>query len=407
MLGTAGATGPAETMTITAPAPQVDTTPPDTDRRRDRWSMWRWLRDHSTRAGARECMTPREGEVTLGVTGGGAVHVAGVKRCGSVWACPHCAGVKRERAATAIDELLRRALDAGCELRFLTVTVQHHMHHSLDHLGEALQACYSVAFSGRAAQPGRETITTEVPADVDGNPIEGPVWPWESHRTVRHVEEVRASWYWGQVRALDLTDGVNGWHPHIHTVLVFAPGTSSEQIDDWMRARRAKYRWALRAWGLYSAADQRGWDVRDVRSYDNPGDAVGRYVTKVDGGWGAGLELARMDLKTGHGRTPFQLLRAAAIDGETRARLRFLEYERWSTGRKLTVTSRRLTGIFGIDPDELVDDSDGDAEVAPDDLIIHEHRIPADCWWRLAVKLQVPALIELVLANAHNAGYVN
>jgi hypothetical protein len=394
-------------MIVDTPPPEID---PATDRRRARWDQWRWLRDRSCRGGAKECMTPLGGEVTLGVTAAGAVHVGGIKRCGSVWACPHCAPVRREKRATAIDTLIRRALDHGCEVRFVTATVSHHNEHTLAHVGNAVQDCWSAAFSGRAMYPGRivdeHKITERVNVygvDAAGD-CTGEVIGDELVERVVHREEIASSWYWGQIRAFDLTDGANGWHPHIHAVLVFAPGTPEPLIDEWLLERRRKYRKALTYLGLYAAADRRGWDVRDCRSYDNTDDAIARYLTKVDGGWGIGLELARMDLKSARrkGSTPFQLLVAATVGDQAAAR-RFLEYERWSTGRKLTVTSRRLVEIFRVDVDQADEDTDGDdATVDPADEFVYVHRIAGDGWWRLALKGQIPDLYELVRATAHN-----
>lgn len=382
-------------MTILDTAP-LEVEPSAKERRLARWRQFGWLREHSIRRAARQCYTPVSGTVTVGVTADGVVHVKGTKRCGSVWACPHCAPMIREARAVKVDQLLRRALDAGCELRFLTVTIQHHMEHRLEGLWEPLQACYSAGFGGRAAQPGRQVIAyTAEDLNVAGAGV-----------VLR--EETMASWFWGQVRGIDLTDGVNGWHPHIHSVLVFAPGTEPHVIDEWLNARRERFRWSLRAWGLYSAADERGWCVRDVEAYGDgdPATAIARYTTKVDGGWGAGLELTRTDLKSGRrgGRTPFQLL-AAAADGCSGSARRFREYEAASAGRKLLVTSRRLAAIFGVDPDE-----GDDAELAegdPGDEFALQVVYDGDEWCRLLRGGYLGLLIaHLSDAIAHNAGSV-
>lgn len=232
------------------------------ERRRARWRQHRWLHDHSPRPGARQCFRPIDMDgtgVTVGVTAEGVVHVKGVKRCGSVHACPKCAPTIREQRAAQVDALLGRALAAGCIVYFVTATVQHHHGQSLSYLWQRLQGSWSAAWSGR---------------DV----------AWDN-----------GDGYVGQIRAFDLTHGQAGWHPHLHVAVVFEPGSSLSDHRRFLVERRRLYRRALQSVGLYSSATQVGWDVRPVARRDSSG-AIARYVAKIDGGWGVGLEMTSNEL---------------------------------------------------------------------------------------------------------------
>lgn len=262
-------------------------------------------------------MPANSGEVQVGYTEAGQRHLNGLMRCGSVWACPMCAPIIRERRAKQLDVLYATLRALGYRLELVTSTVQHHRGHSLAQLlGDGkkrtgLLGSWRKAFSGRAV-------------------TDGP--------------------YVGQVKAVDLTVGDNGWHPHIHAVVVFAPGTDDETVNRWLTARRTVYLQGLAATGLSAAADERGWHVRPV---GEAGELAG-YMAKVEGGWGAGLEQARGDLKAGMrgGRTIWQVLQGA-IAGDWDDALRWVEHEAATKGKRLIVVSKKLGAIVkaaGVDP---------------------------------------------------------
>jgi len=89
------------------------------------------------------------------------------------------------------------------------------------------------------------------------------------------------------------------------------------------------------------------------------------YLTKVDGGWGAGHELARGDVKVGrvHGLVPAQLLGEFIDTGEVRFKLLWQEYERATFGKRAIVWSaglrRRLLGEEVEESDEALAAAEG------------------------------------------------
>lgn len=353
----------------------LPTTPTEKGTRQARWSAFYWLRGASERRGARSCYTPvperdEDGRrdlslstVTIGVTAAAAVHVGGTQRCGSVWACPLCAPIIRERRAAAVDELLRRALEDGCQLVFVTATASHDRSDELAAVREGIHGAWRKAFAGRKLY-GLQTAA-------------GNVGPWRQ--------------YVGMVRASDLTVGVNGWHPHIHAVLVFKRRATAAHIARWLDARRGDYLAALGDVGM-SASVAHGWDVRRVSARSRSTAFVSRYVAKIDGGWGAGLELARSDLKRGKtSRSAFQLLHDAASGCDVSAEL-FAEYELATAGKRLIVTGRRLAALYGVDPDAGTDDELALGEV--EEPFVVEWSCGGGRWMHLLRARHVGLLIE-------------
>jgi hypothetical protein len=238
--------------------------------------------------------------------------VSGIMRCGSSWACPTCAPVVRERRAAEIDQGLGEHLASGGGALFVTFTCRHHGRDRL----EPRLALMSRAFG----------------AVLDG-------MPWQRRRV--------ALGYVGLIRATEITWGeANGWHPHSHGLMLFErPLTAEERrdLEAWLRVR-----WAgvLERCG-FGTINSHGVDVQAVTT---AGDLAG-YLAKVEGGWGAGLELARADLKTkggGERRTPMQVLEEFADTGDLAMRGLWLEYEAATFGKRAIVWSPGLKARLGV-----------------------------------------------------------
>jgi len=285
--------------------------------------------------------------VELAVTSAGAVHVGGVARCGSVAACPLCGPLIRERRAGLLDAMLADLLTAGYRLVFLTVTVQHKLSDELDASVSAITTAYSTAFSGRAAsQYG----------------------------------------YLGQVKAWDYTYSPrNGWHPHLHNLLVFAPGTTDAALAAHLTATSTRYRQSLNDLGRDCDTAGAGWHWSNVT--DTAG--ASRYAAKIEGGWGAALEMTRTDLKGRNrtsdrsvGLTPWQLLHQA-VEGDYHAALLWCEYEAATRGRKQMVISRAFRQLSTAAAALVADwDADTPAVAAAATDVVYVEFITASQWSR-------------------------
>ena len=139
----------------------------------------------------------------------------------------------------------------------------------------------------------------------------------------------------GWARVVEVTDGDNGWHVHVHALMCFGEQVSAELVGGTVGARMfSRWRAALERKG-FDASEEHGWDLRRVQLGE--GD-LADYFTKIahevtgshrKEGWRAG------------GRTPMQLLADAVDTYEESAMARWWEWEQASEGR------RRLTWSTG------------------------------------------------------------
>lgn len=293
-------------------------------------------------------MHARGATVSLGATAAGVVHVGGVAKCSSSWACPVCAPTIGERRAAEIDQAVTAWRKGGGRVYFVTATMAHTAGTALATTLEMLQLAWS--------------------------------------RTVRQGLNPHP-WYGGQVRAIEVTFGrSSGWHPHIHAAVFIEAGFDA---DDWaaLELRSLSRVWAesvallgghTRVTPVRRKTDGAlvipGWDVSEVID----AGATAQYLSKIEGGWGIGLELGRLDLKTGKGLSPAQLLRAG-VEGDPVAAGLYLEYERATAGRHRIEASPGLLKRCGVD--QLTDEEAADAE--PPEPFVLLAVIPADDWRRI------------------------
>ena len=176
----------------------------------------------------------------------------------------------------------------------------------------------------------------------------------------------------GWARVVEVTDGDNGWHVHIHALLCFGEQVSAEIVAASVGARMfSRWRAALERKG-FDASEEHRWDLRRVQLGD--GD-LADYFTKI------AHEVTGSHRKEGRrrgGRTPMQLLADAVDTYEESALARWWEWEQasegrrqltWSTGRR---DLRKLAGLGteATDDDIASEDLDADTRLA----------LPVDTW---------------------------
>ena len=162
---------------------------------------------------------------------------------------------------------------------------------------------------------------------------------------------------------MEVTDGDNGWHVHLHVLLCFREQVSA----DLARAAlgpRIFGRWsrALERKG-FSASEEHGWDLRRAQLGDGDlADYFTKMAHEVTGGH-------RKEGRARGGRTPMQLLADAVETYEESALARWWEWEAasdgrrqltWSTGRR---DLRALAGLGREATDEEIAEEDREADV--------------------------------------------
>jgi hypothetical protein len=299
------------------------------------------------------------GSVEVSVHSSGNTTIAGAGRCGSMAACPVCAETGRRTRAGEIDALVAKLLGQGHHVFFVTETMAHRREFPLRIAQRAMNESHRLAWSGRAM------------ADAG---------------------------YLGQVKAWDYTYGANGWHPHLHCLIVIggwvdrgiARSVVHQRFDVYKRALVRRHQYARRnSYNPISGqVESVGWDVQDVTS---SGD-LARYtagVSKLRGlsdRWSVGKELAASMSKRSS-VSPWSILRAA-VDGEvppgsvlqgmTREDLWALwrEYETATKGLKQIVVGRNLQTLGAIVPV-----SDEDAVAGRDEsAVVYSETFSASEW---------------------------
>jgi hypothetical protein len=330
-----GPAGPALGTTgdsLTPPPPEEG----DQRQNRRRKSYRRKLVQRSGAASksSRQCMFAAGMFVRYSFGRQAIAHTSGVARCASPWSCPVCAPVIGERRATEITGALDRHLANGGDAVMVTLTLRHHL--------------------GSALAPMVAIICTAL-----GLVFRGSGWTRRRDRLG----------FIGSIRSVEVTYGANGWHPHLHALLLFDHVLTVAELDDlrsWVHGR-----WAgqVAKAGLGTISATYGVDLEPVRSIE----ALGPYLTKTDGKgearWGVGREMARGDVKSAAGLVPFELLDLAAT-GDGRALALFREYEEATAGRLKLRWSDGLKALL------LVDD------VTDDDAAASEG-VEAEYYWRV------------------------
>ena len=251
----------------------------------------------------------------------------GVISCGSVWACPVCSARIREARTVEVQTGLAAhwsmADPEGTSAVLLTLTLRHGAADPLAELLDVSLRGWSKLVSGRF---------------------------WQDLRSDFGIK--------GYIRASEVTlSRGNGWHPHVHAILLFDRPLDPDEVD--ALHRRVAARWATIVESkLGRTLNEHGCDLRPIRFGDLSGAG---YVTKVqdstdhgdtDPGdsaeWSVARELLRFDLKEGRTQsgTPFQLL--DCLD-DPWALHRWREYESATKGRRAITWSHGLRAALHLD----------------------------------------------------------
>jgi hypothetical protein len=294
---------------------------------------------------------------------------SGLVRCGSVWSCPPCAASVRAVRAAELERWALAWLEAGHGLYMVTLTVPHWEHVRLEgeggQLNKLIEAWRGV---GQGAWwVGRAVIRDKapVPWESRGAYADDPTFPAAEEIEPREVagqvivwkKGFKARWdVTGTTRTVEITDGANGWHSHIHVLLwTDAPASrkTAKALEDELYRR-----WAARckAAKLPVPSRDRGVVVSPASRSKAGQKSLARYIAKVqetrrdgkDAGRALASEMTRSDWKLARGakgRTAFELAELAA-QGHEWALERWLEYERATKGRRCLTWSEGLREIL-------------------------------------------------------------
>ncbi len=266
----------------------------------------------------------------------GRAYYSGLMTCGSVWVCPVCApkiqAVRAFEVRTAIDNWTAQ----GGSVMLLTQTVPHTRRDALEPLLERFTKAL-MKFKGQ-----------------------------RGYERVRKQFQIA-----GSIRALEVTHGANGWHPHAHTILFLQTSTPPLHVHI---ALFPYWESAARRAGFEGQLSPAAFDVQDASK-------VKTYVTKMGSEytWSAEHELVKAHSKTGgSGMTPFDMLRGMLDEARSDLKALFAEYAHNFSGKRQLVWSnglkKRLLGTDGL-TDEQIAASVGEADPVLSDVTYYQWRI--------------------------------
>lgn len=197
----------------------------------------------------------------------------GLMTCGSIWTCPICAAKISERRRQELKDALQVAEQKGLKAHFVTLTFPHGISDDLNDILSKMSQAFKRLSAGK-------------------------------YRVKKLLSDLSPkSSIEGFIRAIEVTHGKNGFHPHIH-MIVF---TNSDTYPSYLQlVYSAAWSRACTLAGLPAPSELHGCTVQD-------GSQAAEYVSK----WGIEDEMTKANAKKGKtkGLSPWGLLNAV-LDGD-------------------------------------------------------------------------------------------
>jgi len=236
-------------------------------------------------------------------TAHGRAFYSGLQVCASVWACPVCAAKISERRRSELVSAIDSARMLGLQVQLLTLTVPHGLGDDVRLVLDGILSAWRKSTTSRAGKALRKQIGVR-----------------------------------GTVRALEVTHGNNGFHPHLHVLLFLDQGYPPSAVQ---REFSLLWRDACAKAGLPVPSFEHGCRVDD-------GSHAARYASK----WGLESEMTKSHMKkakTG-GKSPWDLLRdvLAKRDGHEKSAALFRVYAEVFKGRRQLYWSNGLRDLLDV-----------------------------------------------------------
>lgn len=393
-----------------------------------RRTLWRITSDKACRGCGRTAMDPETGVIWARTSAGVAIAM-GLLKCGRIWFCPVCSAKIRHGRSEEITRAVVAWLRQGGRAYLVTFTARHTAADRLADLMNALQGTRADADAGIKRQPGAYQRL-----------ITGAAWAGDRRRAANQTGIRGRIGYLGMIRATEVTVGQgNGWHPHIHAIVLVGGRTEGERADKRIVGTFEPSASALTEWedhwravwtkqlaqidpafrpsdrcaepGCTCGGKGHGVDFKALATERDARD-LGEYIAKTQDGKAPALELARGDLKDGlnGNMTPFQVLGrigdlmggVALDDAAGHGELPWLlalwsEYEAAVSGRRAMEWTRYLRPLLGLDGGDTEDD---DMDVLFELDAAHDFRegvqISERAWHKLTARALDLAVVEAV-----------
>lgn len=247
----------------------------------------------------------------------------GLVTCGLAWVCPCCSVKKSEERRQRVNRALKQGRQRGLVPIMLTLTARHTRRTKL------------APFLGQLRDAWRVLVQSRQWKAFNADKLAG-----------------------GFAKALEITDGGNGWHPHFHVILLVDERTEGAAIEATEALATAWFA-ALEKVGLdgkTKAAKQYAFHVQGAA-------AAGNYVAK----WGAAEEMTMTQNKDGKKEgslTPWEMLTISRTTADTKERQRCAS--RWWEFVQATKGAHQLEASPKFK--ELMEGEDEDGEEEPGEV---------------------------------------
>jgi len=306
-------------------------------------------KNHAIKSCCHYGIPDRDVEIWKGA-GDGSTHYRNVQTCKDVWVCAVCSSRITERRAREIEDALSGSEFQTC---MVTYTMRHSLADSLPDTICVLQKAIREFKSGRWYQDLKEQ--------------------WGIVGTIKSLEVPRSF--------------KNGWHPHIHELLVLRLKTvlSDQQTAHLEKLMTERWLKMLKKHGG-SANMENGLNVT--------ANAKDQYIAKFKKEpakkfWTLAREVSKGAAKRvskAGSLTPFQILELSEHDDQMKAL--FLEYAKAMKGKNQLVWSSGLRALLQLETDESDDD-----EIGKDDELVTA--IPYDHWLAVVHQKQRAQLLKI------------
>lgn len=234
----------------------------------------------------------------------------GLQVCAMPWTCPVCATKISERRRQEVARAMKQAEVLGLRVRLVNLTIPHGLGDDVKEISDKMGAAWIRLWQGRQGKELRNSLGL-----------------------------------FGHIRALEVTYGQNGFHPHFHALMFYHPEQTTDELWGLFAPRWQSV--CVRS-GLPRPSDSHGCVIDD-------GSKAASYVSK--GVWGLESEVTKGHVKSGKNgsRTPFDLLRDY-MHGDKASGALWRVYVDAFTGRRQlhwSVGLKKLLSIADLSDDEI------------------------------------------------------
>lgn len=337
-------------------------------------------------------MRRRDGGSHVGIrmTEGGRAGYANLQTCGSVWSCPVCAGKIMRQRADDLGGVLAWARREGHTVAMVTLTVRHKREDALTGVWDAVSHSWGKVTSGSAWVSEKPEVFRER-VDRWDEQLEAaragrgrfPRGGRTGQRPQRRIGDQERYGVLGWARAAEVKHSRNGWHVHLHVVVVLerqAEGAEGKYLGEqtaYQLGHAMFGRWNASLPAKHRASEKHGYDVSvhgqaekrlaEYLAKDGLDDDAGAVTRSIDAaGRSVAMEATHGASKTHmkntwSGSTPFQILDrldpGVQTDGAFKRDLAiWYEWVDGSEGRRQLTWSKGLRELAGMAEEQMSDE---------------------------------------------------